>query len=209
MKSKLGAMLLSGLAGALLLLVGTQLSHAQITGTAHDLSARGWGSTQICVFCHTPHNATTGLSAPLWNHAVTASTFQTYSNTVSPTFNGSTTITQPGGVSKLCLSCHDGTVAIDAFGSRTGTTFMAGSRNLGTDLRNDHPISFTFNAALVTADAGGLVSPASSSQVVAGIPLFDSKLECATCHNVHSNTNTPFLRKSNAASALCLTCHLK
>ncbi len=189
-----------------LLLAAAQPSMAQITGTKHDLSAKGWGSTETCVFCHVPHNATTGLAAPLWNHAATAATFTLYDNTISSTLNATTG--QPGGVSKLCLSCHDGTVALDSFGTRTGTNFMPGSAKLGTDLSNDHPISFLYDAALATAD-GGLVTPTSTSSVVTGIPLFSGKLECATCHNVHSNTNSPFLRTSNAASALCLKCHLK
>ena len=34
-------------------------------------------------------------------------------------------------------------------------------------------------------------------------------VQCATCHNVHDNTNVPFLRVNNAASGLCLTCHIK
>lgn len=209
MKARFGRMLLHALAATALLLLGAQLGFAQIAGTKHDLSQRFTGTTdQICIFCHTPHIATTGLAAPLWNHALTTQTFQTYSSTVSPTFNSTTE--QPGGVSKLCLSCHDGTVALDAFGGRTGTTTIGSIRaNLGTDLRTTHPISFTYDTALVTADGGGLVTPASASQVVADIPLFNAKVECASCHNVHNNTNAPFLRASNAQSGLCLKCHIK
>lgn len=177
---------------------------AGITGTAHDFSGNGWGSTELCIFCHTPHNSnTTVVAAPLWNHAVTNATFTLYT---SATLNA--TGLAAGGVSKLCLSCHDGTVAIDSYGTRTGTQLMTGSAKLGTDLTNDHPIGFTYDAALATAD-GALVTPASTSQVVANVPLFAGKLECATCHNVHDNTNDPFLRVSNAASALCLKCHNK
>jgi len=33
-------------------------------------------------------------------------------------------------------------------------------------------------------------------------------VQCGSCHNVHNNTNTPFLRISNVNSALCTTCHL-
>lgn len=207
MKTILRSRFLSGLAGAALLLLAATPSISQITGTPHDFSGRGWGTTQICVFCHTPHNGATGLEAPLWNHALTISTFTLYTNTVSSTFQGGPA-TQPGGVSKLCLSCHDGTVAIDSFGTRTGTTNMTGTRNLGTNLSNDHPISFTYDLALATLD-GGLVTPASASSVVAGIPLYNAKVECASCHNVHSNTNGSFLRASNASSALCLKCHIK
>jgi predicted CXXCH cytochrome family protein len=191
-----------GVVLALVVLATAALSFAGIAGTAHDLSASGWGSTQICNYCHTPHNALATL-VPLWNHATTSQTFTLYG---SSTLNA--TMAQPAGVSKACLSCHDGVTAIDSFGTQTGTHKMTGDANLGTNLSNDHPVSFLYDAALATAD-GGLVSPAGAAQVVAGIPLYSSQMECATCHNVHSNTYTPFLRVSNAASALCLTCHIK
>lgn len=194
------------LAGAALALLPTK-SWAAITGTDHDLKGSGWGSTQICIYCHTPHNAKTGADnvAPLWNHGVTAATFTLYSSSTLNAVPG-----QPAGVSKACLSCHDGTVAIDTFGSQTGTHNMTGGANLGNNLSNDHPISFTYNAALATAD-GGLKTPADASWVDAAhtVPLFSSNMECASCHNVHDDTNGDFLRISNAASALCLKCHNK
>ena len=175
---------------------------AQITGTPHDFSGRGWGSSEICVFCHAPHNTNTTVSgAPLWNHAVTTQTFTMYS---SSTLNA-TMAAQPAGVSKLCLSCHDGVTAIDSFGTRVGTQTMSGSENIGTNLGNDHPIGFAYNAALVGLDPG-LKSPP------AGLPRYGASndtLECATCHNVHNNALGGFLRATNAASALCLQCHNK
>lgn len=67
---------------------------------------------QICVYCHTPHGASGVVDAPLWNRTRTNATFTTYASL------GSTTITQnittPGVNSLTCLSCHDGTVAIDS-----------------------------------------------------------------------------------------------
>ena len=178
------------------------ISWATIVGTAHDLSGTG-GQTQICIFCHTPHNALSQL-VPLWNHATTSASFTLYSNPGSL----NAVPGQPAQNSKACLSCHDGTVAIDSYGGATGSTFVTGTALLGTDLSNDHPISFTYDAALATAD-GGLVTPASASLVATDVPLYGAKLECASCHNVHENAINPFLRKSNAASALCLTCHPK
>lgn len=207
---------LKRLAGGLLLALAAPAvvgqSSTSIMGSPHDFSTRGWGSDQICIFCHTPHNAALNMVAPLWNHAVTSQSFTLYSNANSSTFSATTS--QPEGVSKLCLSCHDGTVAIDSFGSRTGANLMGNiSRNLGIDLRNDHPVSFTFDAALVTTDAHGgpaqLVVPVSAQEVVPNVPLFQGKVECATCHNAHNNSYGTFLRVSNAASALCLRCHIK
>lgn len=180
-------------------------ARAAITGTAHDLSGSGWGSTEKCAYCHTPHNAKADKLVPLWNHSSSATTFTLYS---SSTFNA--TPGQPAGTSKACLSCHDGTVAMDSFGTNAGIHLMTSAAKLGSDLSDDHPISFTYDAALVTAD-GGLVTPSSASFVDAAhnVPLFAGKMECASCHDVHDNTFGKFLRKSNAGSALCLTCHVK
>jgi predicted CXXCH cytochrome family protein len=176
-------------------------SQAVITGSKHDLHSLTAADGQICIACHTPHNAdTTVTDAPLWNHTLPTVTYTLYA---SPTFNGA--VTQPTGVSKLCLSCHDGTVAVDSFGGTTGTTMIATAGNLGTNLKKSHPISFTYNAALATAD-GELVDPAT---LPAGW-VNGGKFECSSCHDVHNkNDFSAMLHIDNAASALCLTCHTK
>jgi predicted CXXCH cytochrome family protein len=183
-----------------------------ILGSAHDFSIQTWNTTgEICICCHTPHHSDlTVPEAPLWDHQNTSAIFQLYA---SPTFNGSATITQPSGNSKLCLSCHDGTVALENFGNTTnGTHFVTGLSNEGTDQRNDHPISFIYDAALATAD-GKLWNPNThpsgiGNGTITQTMLFNNKMECASCHDVHNTTGiTHLLRKTNAASALCLTCH--
>jgi predicted CXXCH cytochrome family protein len=179
------------------------ISWATIVGTAHDLSGAGYNTDQVCVFCHTPHNAKATQLAPLWNHGSTAATFTLYSSASLNAVPG-----QPANNSKACLSCHDGTVAVDTYGSQTGTALITGGALLGTNLSDDHPISFTYDAALATAD-GGLVTPTSASLVVTGIPLYAGMVQCASCHDVHDNADAPFLRNTNAASALCLKCHVK
>ena len=197
---------LEALAVTVLMVLSTHAGAATIAGTAHDLSAYANSAGQICITCHTPHNAQSTQLVPLWNHTSTTSVFTLYSSTTLNAVPG-----QPSNNSKACLSCHDGTVALDSFGGKVATVgFMTGDHNLTTDLSNDHPVSFTFDAALATAD-GGLVTPSSLTSVDAAktVPLYLGKVECATCHNPHDNTFTPFLRKSNAASALCLTCHNK
>ena len=190
---------------------GSAWADIGITGSAHDFSGKSWNSTdRICVVCHTPHNAKEDIAVPLWNHATTTATFTPYSG---PTGTLDATVGQPDGVSKACLSCHDGTVALDSFGGDTGTNKLASDNdhNLGTDLSNDHPISFTYDAALATTD-GGLVTPDSASQVDTDgkVPLFGAKVECSSCHDVHNSTGLDdLLVKSNSGSALCLTCHNK
>lgn len=203
-----------GLGAAWVLLTGGGgLQAATIAGTPHDLSGKGWGTTELCKFCHTPHLAQSVAGAPLWNHQTTTATYALYS---SATFRGAATQTQPGATSKLCLSCHDGTVAIDSFANsgvlQVGTHMMSSTNMVGggNSLTSDHPIAFTFDAALVSA-AGGLVTPQSTNYVDAAhlVPLYNGKVECASCHAVHDNTYGKFLRTSNSGSALCLKCHAK
>ena len=94
-----------------------------ITNSDHDFTGEGWADSEICKPCHVPHNAVTGLIAPLWNHEVTTATYTLYS---SSTLDSS--VGQPEGRSKLCLSCHDGTVAIDNFGGFAGGTVLIPAR---------------------------------------------------------------------------------
>ncbi len=182
-----------------------------ITGSAHDFSTKNWNNSgEICIVCHTPHSADITVSdAPLWNHEVTTATFTIYaSSTIDATMG------QPGASSKLCLSCHDGTVAVDNFGGTTnGTKFVSGGDLIGTDLSSEHPISFTFDDALASTD-GGLHAPTSTNSglgsTIDADMLIGGKMECASCHDVHDAAgNSKLLVKSNAASALCLTCHDK
>lgn len=212
-----------GVTGLFLALMFSSVANAgSINGTAHDFTAQSWSGGQICVACHTPHGGNTSIStAPLWNHAITSATYTVYSNT--STLNA--TVGQPDGVSKLCLSCHDGTVALDSFGGVTGGTLMTGSKAVGAvstgSLANDHPISFTFDDTLATTD--GALFPPSTTNVTIGATgkqktgtiantiLFAGKVQCASCHDVH-NTFTDagkLLRVSMTGSKLCLTCHNK
>ncbi len=184
-----------------------------IVGSAHDFSNKNWNNTgEICVVCHAPHNTNTSVTdAPLWNHEVTTTNFTVYS---SGTFDG--TIGQPDGASKLCLSCHDGTVALDNFGGTTnGSQFIGGGKNLGTDLSNDHPVSFTYDAALASAD-GEIYNPTTQNSGLGGTIdqdlLISGKMQCSSCHDVHNTqavNGTKLLVINNSGSALCLTCHSK
>ena len=193
---------------------------AQITGSAHDFSADGYGTTEICAVCHTPHNAdVTVAEAPLWDHELSAvGAYTLYS---SSTFDAA--MAQPAGLSKLCLGCHDGTVAIENFGGvTTGTTTIdlagTGTADLGTTLADDHPIGITYDAALAGTD-GGLHDPTATVSGLGGNidadMLFgpgNDQLECASCHDVHNAAGggpVSLLRKDNNGSALCLTCHDK
>jgi len=221
--NRLLATLLSGILVGMSILFSTSASaqdDTSIVNSVHDFRTQGWGggpTGEICVVCHTPHNAISPQNGPLWNRALTTSTFTLYNTTPPPGSDiDGTLFIQPSGVSKLCLSCHDGTIAIDAFGGLAGTETMDdinAAANIGDvvatvgDLSNDHPVAFTFpttDSEIVSASGG----------LVAGImPLFGAgqdQMECASCHDVHAtNTYDQLLRVDNAGSGLCLTCHIK
>ncbi len=200
---------------------------AGIVGTKHDFSLASWNTdttfaTEICVVCHVPHNGigTTDPNNPgvglIWNREVTdPAGFTPYT---SPTFLA--VAGQPDGASLLCLSCHDGTIAVDKYG-RMGVDpitsgvspsyLITGRKLLGTNLTDDHPVSFTFNTALAN-QVGTLKDPSVALSGLGGTiqddMLRNDKVQCVSCHNPHNPANNArFLVKSNDTSALCLTCH--
>ena len=182
-----------------------------VVNSPHNLSASAPGSVratseqQVCIFCHTPHNATS--VQPLWNRQTPVNAYRVYASNSLQALPG-----QPTGSSKLCLSCHDGTIALGSVFSRQQpigmaggmTTLAPGKSNLGTDLSDDHPISFAYDTALVTKRPT-LKSP---SQLPPQIRLDGNKeLQCTSCHNAHDNSMGKFLVMNNANSQLCISCH--
>jgi len=166
-----------------------------IAGTKHDLSTAGYGSTELCVFCHDSHGALASTSGPMWNHKATTAVYTLYGGGVT---SKGTVVNTPGPASMSCLSCHDGTVAVDSFGGATGTHLMTGVNLVNTDLRDDHPIGVAYPAT----GTAYKMPPTTAA-------LFNNRVECASCHNSHDNTYGKFLRMSNAGSLLCLNCHSK
>jgi hypothetical protein len=206
--------------------------------------------SQICAFCHTPHKGTQQGRAPIWNRKLSSATYTPYTSTSIDAVD----LGQPNTKSKLCLSCHDGTLAIGSVnvlnrvedvqvkmqGTSPDGTMTPGrgalsgfTRRLGTDLTNDHPISFTYDAAQAMRD-GELRNP--DTQTTVGerrpgghkptLPLEDNQVECITCHDPHvrstTGENIKFLRVNRfqksppvegafnrANDILCLACHQK
>ena len=115
------ARLLTASALAIGLVAIAQPALAGIANTRHNLgnTASGGnnsttGTQELCVFCHTPHGSDGAAAAPLWNKYINpATTYQMYGTTNSATFEANTSPTLPGGVSLACLTCHDGTQAMD------------------------------------------------------------------------------------------------
>lgn len=261
---------------------------SDVRGTLHNLSSsttyvrngvtenvparniKASSETEVCIFCHTPHSNQSNTTA-LWNRDMSGTTYSSTNTYNSSSMDATAAELQagPGGSSKLCLSCHDGTMAIDkvsinidvagTVSSNNNTIAMVNgsgaaltspvymptgagkdsgfTRNLGTNLSNDHPISFTYSAALVSQD-GELNTPAATN-TVGGIvmnrmggkerpvlPLENGKVQCATCHDPHlrdtNDANAKFLRQNRYQTGtpsatgyqkdvdiICLACHNK
>jgi len=239
----LAVIITAGMAG--LALAG---NGAGITGSPHDLRATitelqdtGYGKSEICRICHSPHDHGIAeqyyLNGLLWNHAVSSATYTMYDSSWGFDLDGNVEA-QPVGVSKLCLACHDGTVAIDTFdryagGAKYITDYpgVAGqySRMIpafddGTnkDLRGTHPISIEYYPYDGTAGDPWL-NPTSASMggsgTIADVLDYSTGstkglVQCSSCHDVHdapveSVPGTPLLRVDLEGSAICLACHVK
>lgn len=230
-------------AAASLIAAATAAFGASIVNSKHDLSNGATGTlysgdtTQICIYCHAPHNAKESL--PLWNRTNPAGAgFTLYSGVGMASVSFKTGFTSDS-TSLFCMSCHDGVTdlsavhnagVIDGTGTaavhtpKTATTFAAGtissSGNLTTDLSKTHPVNFVV-AATDSQNDLHVGSGASMGKTGFAMPLFKSthnaagrttanrSLECGSCHAVHDSANSPFLRYTMNKSALCLGCHNK
>ena len=132
--------------------------------TKHNLAANtdinATGTSEVCVFCHTPHGGRTdvaGGGAPLWNRALPSGTgYETYTSPNFDNIQGTSTGVGPKGVSLACLSCHDGTIALDALINAPGSGgFVVGNRD-GSAISSDPNINFSGGG--VDGGAGGTSS---------------------------------------------------
>ncbi|NDP41189.1 MAG: hypothetical protein GZ089_00480 [Aromatoleum sp.] len=183
-------------------------AQTQIARTKHNLVATGPGTIRsdepagTCVFCHTPHNATP--TRGLWNRNLPAVTYRLYESSTS---QGQ--LQQPTGSSRLCLSCHDGVLAmanlrVPPKGAPTALGPLTGPTAFGSDLSHGHPVSFVYDSALALK-RGDLADPVA---LPSAIRLDDKReVQCASCHDPHDDRQPNFLRMDNRSGALCLSCH--
>jgi len=225
---------------------------AGIKGSKHDFSAPAaagkskWSGlfkadgvpiNEVCVFCHTPHNASS--QGMLWNRANQDSGY-TWKPYTSSTMTSPVTSNRPTGISLMCMSCHDGITSIgvgvlqNAPGSgNPAVTFDPGSSGLVSDKIGDLFYLEGGNPGPNIADGwpgntGWTLDMSNDHPISIAWPTGDSRfysapqnpdklrlfglnktVECATCHSVHDNTNPPFLAMSNNGSDMCLSCHKK
>lgn len=207
--------------------------------------------TRICIFCHAPHNtyrlSPANLGAPggsgpmapdaydylpLWNHELTGNfVYSMYWNGPGAPTTGSKASQaiqngmEMGSVSLLCMSCHDGSVAVNSYGntwqpvtSRSGggsTISLSYTVGLNNNMQNHHPIGFNYDdvqaidTEIAVADSVSFTATDTVRDHLYGTG--NTQLECASCHSVHNtgNTGESLLWRSDQNSELCLTCHMK
>lgn len=199
--------------------------HESVVSTVHNLSASGPGEIrsltedQVCKFCHIPHNAV--VPEPLWGHALSTAEYQ-----VPELRSGGTlrSAPQPDGSSRLCLSCHDGTVALgDVFGEPRPIAMAGGDRlragrgsALGTDLSGSHPVSFVVpdGDSSYPEDDGDMGLATLATIAGSGLELDAlGKMQCTTCHDPHADRyyvagRVPRFWVRPTVEEVCLTCHV-
>lgn len=196
---------------------------AAVAGSKHDFTATGGypitGVTEQCKSCHIPHQPL--INTPLWAHSLSTYTYNLYNTNAAYTGpNSAAYDASPVNLSTtksgLCLSCHDGTVAV------AGTTFIQttspnwvmwdagaavggqGSVSPSNGMKGSHPIAVNY-ATVRTNQAANYNDISTNANVKLDAT---GKVQCTSCHNPHNLAGTTrMLVMSNTGSALCLACH--
>lgn len=210
----------------IVLLLGGAAAFGGVADTKHNFTSAAsspnayfTGASQVCAFCHTPHNA--GTEAPLFNHQVSPPSYTPYTSSTMDM----TRTPQPTNGSLVCLSCHDGTIAVNSlndvpgpngagsYGSPAGADLdgagkLTASSNayVGQDLSDDHPVGIIYDQTLDNDFA-----PKTGNTLAYPDKLLyqGTYVECSSCHDPHDNTYGDFLVEDNGGSNLCLRCHTK
>lgn len=218
----------------------------RILGSKHDLTALNQRAGveamagvaysdygNACIYCHLPPEEEASATRPGqidgWNRIrPIAARYELYNSATLDSLPQ-----RPNDISLLCLSCHDGTMAVDrvvhtprAWSSgddmslhmRLSATDDLNScgkchdgsvahdiamKAIGTNLRDDHPISIRY--AGLDMDIAGFKTVDSPQGFDNGVKLFEGNIECATCHDIH-NPDSPMLLRTDGEK-LCVTCH--
>lgn len=196
---------------------GTNTAAAGVVASKHNmlkynetgLSADSQG--RVCAFCHTPHHALAGTQManymPLWSHELPTESYKAYDTTTLKV--GSESLK---GVTILCMSCHDGVVAVDQhYGSTPDASHVTTENNwLGAavgkhdaagriDLSNDHPVGFSYQSALDTHPGdlnskdtpfpGSATNTSGTAKKISDVLTNGDFFTCASCHDVHNKDN--------------------
>lgn len=196
-------------------MAGGSVQGTTVVNTPHNLSISGGGGVhnvratdeaRVCIFCHTPHHA--AAEGPLWSRKSNISTYVPYASTTIKA-----NPQQPKGASRLCLSCHDGAVALGVLNNNYPLSSLgkipldadpSRNANFGTDLSTSHPVSMTYGLSGELNDKTTLAPK--------GISLPENiYVECTSCHDPHNNRYGNFLVRdtSTQRDLLCRDCHNK
>ena len=208
-----------------------------LTGFSKALNHQGFlynNYNDICIYCHTLQSGTSNFDA--WNRPASQAVYKVYE---SPTLNSQPTAPDMGSSSALCLSCHDGTIAVDNIINRPSNTnpspfyhakMDAGSGNCGMCHQTVAPLPGVAETTLNRIRHGFLGTDLSNDHPInltydelvdrnlkpiaqvqaSGLKLDNqNRVQCASCHDPHVPNEKAFLRKTNVGSQLCTTCHAK
>jgi hypothetical protein len=164
-----------------------------------------------CTFCHAPHSGIGGNS-PLWNQTFSSATYNPYSSsTYHETGNPKPIL---GITSSLCLSCHDGTVAVGqsyVFGRIPMQGNMSDMDSFGTNLVGSHPFSLVLPIKDASNLVASLVSQGKTGDPTGAVHLVNGNIECTSCHDPHvqgiDKIAQQFLVRDSSAGQMCLACH--
>jgi len=206
------------LPATLVLLLATMANGQAPSGDVmgvHNLSASGTGPVKgnmdPCLYCHAPHSGVQAPNAALWSQTLSVQTYTEYSST---TLHNSLQQPTLGGASSLCLSCHDGTVAVGQT-QPYGTLTMTGSMNqadvFGANLQGSHPFSLKLPMVDAPDLVPSLVSTHTTADPLKQVNLIGNNVECTSCHAPHvqaiDTVSQNFLVRDGSSGQLCLACH--
>ena len=164
-----------------------------------------------CTFCHAPHSGLGGVT-PLWNQELSKAQYTPYTST---TYHQTGNTQPPLGVtSSLCLSCHDGTVAVGqsaAYGKLQTTGNWANGDSFGQNLSSSHPFSLVTPIKDASNLVASLVSQGKTADPTGKVKLVNGNVECTSCHDPHVQYNDKlaqqFLVRDSSKGQMCLACH--
>ena len=210
------------------------MASAAISTSKHNLSqgnpnaARvNSNTTQICIFCHTPHSAQS--TRLLWNHTASTTTSWSWGVGSATTTAGTSLPTAPSTLSARCISCHDGTTALGsvsnvgggASGSFTmsGTDVTTGALNSGSgyqiggggSMSGHHPVGVPWPGSTYFYTS----TLSSTSKATSGAADYGTVLTsgCTTPTNVcvtsaaGTGTNISIYGTAGAYGVECMSCH--
>jgi predicted CXXCH cytochrome family protein len=182
--------------------------HNMSAGTGSSVTTQG---SLGCTFCHAPHSGVGG-NTPLWNQTLSSQTYTPYTSTTYKQQGSAQPIL--GKSTSLCLSCHDGTVAIGqtaAYGKIPVTGSMNNMDILGTNLGGSHPFSLVLPIKDTPDLAASIVAQGVTADPTQAVKLVAGNVECTSCHNAHvqgiDTVAQKFLVRDSSNGQMCLACH--